>query len=47
VGWLSLLRVLQLVEWRQRKFDELNGPMAAGDKWVHSKVMAGKEHAFV
>lgn len=43
---MTLSRV-QLVAWRQRKFDELNGPMAEVDKWVHSKVMAGQEHAFV
>jgi hypothetical protein len=39
--WLLLL---QLAAWRQRKFDELNAPLADADKWVHSKVLEGQDH---
>ena len=37
----------QLAAWRQRKFDELNAPLAESDKWVHSKVLQGQQHAFL
>lgn len=39
------LSVAQLTEWRQRKFDELNAPLAEADSWVHKKVLHG-ERAF-
>lgn len=38
---------MQLAVWRQRKFDELNAPMADADKWVHAQVLKGQEHTFV
>jgi hypothetical protein len=38
---------LQLVAWRQRKFDELNAPMSPFDKWVHSKVLQGQQTSFL
>jgi hypothetical protein len=44
---LLLLLLLQLAAWRQRKFDELNAPLADADKWVHSKVLEGQDHSFL
>jgi hypothetical protein len=35
------------VAWRQRKFDELNAPLAPGDEWVHKAVLQGKQVPFV
>ncbi|KAF6261031.1 hypothetical protein COO60DRAFT_1637087 [Scenedesmus sp. NREL 46B-D3] len=35
----------ELSEWRQRKFTELNAPLAEADSWVHKKVLHG-ERAF-
>ena len=43
----TVLVHLQLAEWRQRKFDELNAPMADADKWVHSKVLQGHDRTFL
>jgi hypothetical protein len=38
---------VQLAAWRQRKFDELNAPMAPADTWVHTKVMQGQQTSFL
>jgi len=43
----NTLFMLQLAAWRLRKFEELNAPMAAGDKWVHVKVLQGKDQPFL
>lgn len=37
---------MQVAEWRQRKFDELNGPLHESDSWVHKKVLQGQQRAF-
>lgn len=38
--------LMQLTEWRQRKFDELNAPLSDSDKWVHKDVLTGQKVAF-